>query len=58
MEENKGEKKWDNCNSIINKIYFLKILKTNSDSSIYKSCVSYANFLLPANNNIIIMCQK
>ena len=20
----KGEKKWDNCNSIINKIYFLK----------------------------------
>ena len=20
-EENKGEKKWDNCNSIINKIY-------------------------------------
>ena len=23
-EGNKGEKKWDNCNSIINKIYFLK----------------------------------
>ena len=24
MEGNKGEKKWDNCNSIINKIYFRK----------------------------------
>ena len=25
MEEgHKGEKKWDNCNSIINKIYFKK----------------------------------
>ena len=23
-EGNKGEKKWDNCHSIINKIYFLK----------------------------------
>ena len=24
VEENKREKKWDNCNSIINKIYFKK----------------------------------
>ena len=24
-EGHKGEKKWDNCNSIINKIYFKKI---------------------------------
>ena len=23
-EGNKGEKKWDNCNIIINKIYFLE----------------------------------
>ena len=23
-EENKGEKKWDHCNSIINKLYFKK----------------------------------
>ena len=23
-EENKGKKKWDNCNSIINKMYFKK----------------------------------
>ena len=26
-ERDKGEKKWDNCNSIINKIYFKKNLK-------------------------------
>ena len=25
-EGNKGEKKWDNCDSIINKIYFRKII--------------------------------
>ena len=25
VEGHKGEKKWDNCNSIINKIYFKKI---------------------------------
>ena len=24
MEGNKGEKKWDNCNSVINKIYLKK----------------------------------
>ena len=24
MEGEKGEKKWDNCNSIINKVYFKK----------------------------------
>ena len=29
MEENEGEKKWDNCNSIINKIYFKKEKKGN-----------------------------
>ena len=28
-EGNKGEEKWDNCNSIINKIYFLKKKQSN-----------------------------
>ena len=27
VEGNKGEKKWDNCNSIINKMYLKKFLK-------------------------------
>ena len=32
-EGNKGEKKWDNCNSIINKIY-LKNIKSISSNKI------------------------
>ena len=32
MEGNKGEKKWGNFNSIINKIYFKKKRKKNRDS--------------------------
>ena len=27
VDGNRGEKKWDNCNSITNKIYFKKINK-------------------------------
>ena len=30
VEESKREKKWDNCNSIINKIYFKIIFKKRS----------------------------
>ena len=28
MEGNKGEKKWDNCNGIVNKIYLKKEINT------------------------------
>ena len=31
VERNKGEKKWDNCNSIINKTYFKKYGIVNLD---------------------------
>ena len=30
-EGNKGEKKWDNCNSIINKMFFLKNIERSKD---------------------------
>ena len=33
VEGNKGEKKWDNCNNIINKIYFKNNNNSNSTVS-------------------------
>ena len=49
MEGNKGEKKWDNSNSIINKIFFKKI---------FKNFCKPHRFTLPLNNSSSLIHYK